>query len=85
MSNNPFSKFVVDASKIVDPNTISAKEFENYTSNEMRRIQSSLKVMKRSSIHLAGVAGLMLLFGYIAGNAGRKNILGSDSIFTTKI
>ena len=47
----------------------------------MRKLQSSMKVMKRSSIHLAGCAGLMLLFGYMAGNAGRKNILGSDSIF----
>jgi hypothetical protein len=32
MSNNPFSKFVVDPSKVLDPNTVTAKEFENYTS-----------------------------------------------------
>ena len=32
MSNNPFSKFVVDSSKVPDPNTITAREFENYAS-----------------------------------------------------
>jgi len=38
-------------------------------------------VYRRSAIYLAGCAGLMLVFGYMCGNAGRKNILGADSIF----
>lgn len=79
MSNNPFSKFVVDPSKVVEPNTMTAREFENYTSTEMRRIQSSLRTYRRSAVYLAGCAGLMLFTAFFAGKEGRTQILGSDS------
>lgn len=79
MSKNPFSKFVVDPSKIPDPNTIQAREFENYASTEIRRIQSSLRVYRRSAIYLAGCAGLMLVVGYFSGSTARKNVLGAES------
>lgn len=79
MSNNPFSKFVVDPSKVLDPNTIPAREFENYASTELRRIQSSLRTYRRSAIYLAGCAGLMIFTALWTGSAGRKNVLGADS------
>ncbi len=79
MSNNPFSKFVVDPSKVVDPNTMTAREFENYASTEMRRIQSSLRTYRRSAVYLAGCAGLMLFTAFLTGRAAKTNILGADS------
>ncbi len=79
MSNNPFSRFVVDPSKVPNPNTMQAREFENYTSTEMRKIQSSLRVYRRSAIYLAGCFGMMLVAGYLSNRAGRHHILGSDS------
>lgn len=81
MSNNPFSKFVVDPSKVPDPNTITARQFENYASTELRRVQSSLRVYRRSAIYLAGCFGLMLFAGYMTGGAARKNVFGTDSKF----
>jgi hypothetical protein len=79
MSNNPFSKFVVDPSKVPNPNTITAAEFEKYTSNEITRLNSSFRVYKRSAVYLAGCIGLMLVTGYFAGKSGRTHLLGSDS------
>ena len=81
MSNNPFSKFVVDPSKVPDPNTITAREFENYASTELRRVQSSLRTYRRSAVYLAGCAGLMLVTAWLTGGAARKSVLGTDSNF----
>lgn len=79
MSNNPFSKFVVDPSKVPDPNTITAREFEKYASTELQRVQSSLRTYRRSAVYLAGCAGLMLLTGFFASRLGRTHVLGKDS------
>jgi len=38
-----------------------------------------LRVYRRSAIYLAGCAGLMLVVGWMAGGAARKNVFGTDS------
>lgn len=45
----------------------------------MRRLQSSLRVYKRSAVYLAGCLGLMLVTGWLGNSAGRKRVLGTDS------
>jgi hypothetical protein len=85
MSNNPFSKFVVDPSKMPDPNTITAREFEKYTSTELQRVQSSLRTYRRSAVYLGGCAALMLFTAFFANRTGRTYVLGSDSKIYVKI
>lgn len=68
MSNNPFAKFVVDPSKVVNPNTIQAREFENYSSLEIQKLQQSLKTYKRSAVYIAGCLGLMAFTAIINNN-----------------
>ena len=82
MSNNPFAKFVVDPSKVVNPNTIQAREFENYTSLEMQKMQQSLKTYKRSAVYIGGCLALMAVYAVINNNASRKHVLGDDSTLT---
>ena len=79
MSNNPFSKFVVDPSKVPDPNTITAREFEKYTSTELQRIQSSLRTYRRSAVYLGGCAAFMLFTALLANRSGRTYVLGAES------
>jgi hypothetical protein len=45
----------------------------------LQKINSSLKIHKKSLIWLAGVAGLMFITSYIAEKDARNNVFGADS------
>lgn len=76
---NPFSKYIVDPSKIVDPNKITLQQLEKYNSYEIEKLNSLFKTVKRSSLYIGGVVGLCLLGAWWAERKARAELFGSDS------
>lgn len=79
MSNNPYSKFIVDPSKVPDPNKVTLSQFEKYSSLEMEKIGSVFRTMKRSSFYIGGVIGLCFIGALWAERKARSELFGSDS------
>lgn len=79
MSNNPYSKFVVDPSTIPDPNKITLQQFEKYNSLEMERSNRLLRTFKKSSLYVGGVIGLCLVGAWWAERKARHELFGADS------
>jgi hypothetical protein len=80
MSQNPFSKFVVDPSTIPDPNKITLQQFEKYNSLEIEKLNSLFRTLKRSSLYIGGVVGLCLAAAWWGERQARCQLFGQDSI-----
>ena len=82
MSNNPYSKFIKDPSSIPDPNKISLRQLETYTSLEMEKTHALFRTLKKSSLYMGGVIGLCLLGAVWGEKKARNELFGSDSTTT---
>ena len=81
MPNNPYSKFIIDPSKVLDPNKVTLTQFEKYSSLEMEKMGSVFRTMKRSGFYISGVIGLCLVGALWAERKARNELFGSDSKF----
>lgn len=79
MSQNPFSKFVVDPSNIPDPNKITLHQFERYNSLEIEKLNSLFRTLKRSSLYIGGVLGLCAVAAWWGERSARCELFGQDS------
>lgn len=79
MSQNPFSKFVVDPSNIPDPNKITLQQFERYNSLEIEKLNSLFRTLKRSSLYIGGVLGLCAVAAWWGERSARCELFGQDS------
>lgn len=79
MSQNPFSKFVVDPSNIPDPNKITLQQFERYNSLEIEKLNSLFRTLKRSSLYIGGVLGLCAVAAWWGERNARCELFGQDS------
>ncbi len=84
MSNNPYSKFVVDPSTIPDPNKINLQQFEKYNSLEIERANRLFRTIKKSGLYIGGVLGLCLAGAWWAERKARHELFGSDSNYQIK-
>ena len=78
--SNPYSKFVSDPSNIPDPNKISLKQFEKYSSLEADKLNSLFRTAARSSKYIGGVVGLCLVAAWWGEKQARCELFGADSI-----
>ena len=76
---NVFAKFVVDPSKVPDPNRIGLQQLEKYQSIETERLGALGRSFRRSAVYMAGVAGLCLVAAWLGEKNARSELFGADS------
>lgn len=79
MSQNPFSKIPLPVQP--DPRTITITEFSKYQSNELNRLNSSLRTYKKSLLYIGGTLALSALFLWWGNKQAHQDLFGIDSTY----